>query len=70
MPNIYYTDYSNQDFTQQRIVAAFLNLELPAQQIPNKYSPLILVDGKLVMYESNAISIHLAQGTKLLGSSF
>ena len=70
MPAIYYTDYSNQDVTQQRIVAAFLNLELSVTQIASKYAPLILVDGKLVLHESHAISIHLAQGSKLLGSSF
>ena len=70
MPAIYYTDYTTQDVTQQRVVAAFLNLDLTVQQIPNKYSPLILVDGKLVIHESNSISLHLASGTKLLGSSF
>ena len=50
MSAIYYTDYTSQDVTQQRVVAAFLNLDLTVQQISNKYSPLILVDGKLVIH--------------------
>lgn len=49
MPILYYTDYSNPDFTQQRVVSSFLNIELPIQQIANKYSPLALVDESVLL---------------------
>lgn len=70
MPTLYYTDISNPDLPQQRITAALAGLDLQIQPIPTKHAPLALVDGKLVLYQSNAISLHLANGSKLLGCCF
>lgn len=70
MPTLYYTDYSNQDLIQQRILTTFLNIELPLQQIPNRYAPLILVDGNLTLNDPNSISVYLAGESKILGQEF
>jgi hypothetical protein len=40
------------------------------QQIDRKHAPLTLVDGKVILYEANAISMHLANESTIFGCNF
>jgi glutathione S-transferase len=64
LPTLYYSDPSG-NLAQQLLLASFLNIEL---RLEHK-APLTLVDQKLIITDPNAISIHLAASSGLLGSS-
>ena len=70
MQTIYHTDLSNPNVIQQLVVAAFVNKEVRTQTLPGKNVPLAFVDGSIILEDSNSISFHLADGSKLVGMEF
>lgn len=67
MSTLHYADESSPQLAQVRVICGLLGLQLLSNKIASKFGPLIYQESTLLLNEVNAIALHLAQGTKLVG---
>lgn len=70
MSTIYYNDEDFLGLVQQKILAKFLGIDLVIQKITSKGTSLAFYDNGVLLNDANAISVHLGNGSTLLGKNF
>ena len=70
MSTLYYNNEDLSGLAQQKILAKFVGIDLTIQKITSKATTLALHDNGFLLNDANAISMHLGNGSALLGKSF